>query len=420
MNQKISNRDKEIETLAMNIFETWPRTKIYFGKGIFKEVGTIAAKYGKKALIVIGGGSVKKNGSLNMLLTILDNANIQTSIFEGVEPNPTKKTMETIAKSFSEGNFEIMIALGGGSAMDAAKAALILTSLHETDLAPYFGADMVTKKIERITTPCICIPTTAGTSSEITRYSNVTVPELKVKKLISDIAIHPHVAIVDPMLTTSCPKDLTITVGLDTLTHAMEGYLNVVQDPGNQEINNRALLSIELVFRWLQVAAEDPDNIDARKMMAMASLLGGTVIGGKTFKGTSGPHLNSFSWAESIPHGKSTGITLPYYIVYFAKNPIVFEKLKPIASMLQVPINENLGVNIAKKMLAWYESMGFPTKLKQIEGWKDNYIEKALNDAKQNEMKLKAMPNPVPIEQVREILLPILEAASDGDLTKIK
>jgi alcohol dehydrogenase class IV len=414
----MESRDKEIEVQSLEIFSKWPRTKIIFGSGTLNQTGKCAKEFGKKALIVIGGGSVKSNGILDKTIANLKKSGVTAEIFEGVEPNPSKETMESIAKRYKDGKFEVMIALGGGSAMDAAKAALILTSLNETDLTPYFGVGEVSKKIKRIT-GCICIPTTAGTSSEITRYSNVTIKSLGLKKLISDIAIHPHYAIIDPDLTVSCPKDLTLTVGLDTLTHLMEGYLNTVQDPGNDDINQRALFGIELVLKWLKKAALEPQNIDARKMMSIACTLGGTVIGGERFKGTGGPHMNSFSWAETIPHGKSTGIMLPYYIVYYAKNPVVIEKLKIIADLLKIKKTTNIGKDVATAMLKWYKEMGFETKLSELPGWKPEYLEKALKDAGQNEMKLKAMPNPITVDDVDKILRPILQAAQTGDLSKI-
>jgi alcohol dehydrogenase/1,3-propanediol dehydrogenase len=419
MNTLITDRDSEIEQNSLKIFASWPRTKIVFGSGMLKEAGKYAREFGTSALIVIGGGSVKKNGFLDILIAALDNAGLSAKIFEGVEENPLHETIQAIAQLYTQNKFDVLIGLGGGSALDAAKAALILASLKETDLSPYFGVGEVSKKLPRIS-PCICIPTTSGTSSEVTRYSNITVRSLGVKKLISDIAIHPHIAIVDPELTKTCPKDLTITVGLDTLTHAMEGYLNTVQDPGNEDINERALMSIELVFRWLKVAAEEPNNSDARRMMALASVLGGTVIGGDRFKGTGGPHMNSFSWAETIAHGKSTGVMLPYYTVYYAKNPAVVDKLKPIAKMLNLSPDGDIGRNVAQAMLDWYRSMGFPTCLKDVKGWKEEYFQKALKDAGQNAMKLKAMPNPVPLEEVDAIIGPILEAAVSCDLTKIK
>ena len=413
---ELTDRDMQITQRADEIFENWPRTKIEFGSGLIKTVGKRAVEFGNKALIVIGGGSVKQNGSLDTLITSLDNAGVSAIIFEGVEPNPSKETVEDIAKLYLQQDFDLCIALGGGSAMDAAKAALILTGLNETNISPYFGVGAVSPKLERIS-PCICIPTTSGTSSEVTRYSNVTIKDLHLKKLISDIAIHPHYAIIDPDLTKSCPASLTLTAGLDALTHSMEGYLNLVQDPGNESINEYALLSIELIFRWLKVAVENPNDINARKMMAYASVLGGTVIGGNKFKGTGGPHMNSFSWADTIAHGNSTGIMLPYYMAYYARNPAVIEKLLPIAQMLNLPVEGDLGVSVASAILDWYKSMGFPTKLTEMPGWLAEYKNKALQDASQNAMKLQAMPNPVPVEKVDEIIGPIIQAAIDGNLS---
>ncbi|TFF98384.1 MAG: iron-containing alcohol dehydrogenase, partial [Promethearchaeota archaeon] len=394
----LSERDKKIEQKAMKIFEEWHRTEIIFGKHTLKETGKYAKKFGDSAFIVIGEGSVKKYGYLDTLIESLDKQGIKHNLYEGVEPNPSKQTVEDIAKQFNEDDYEVTIALGGGSTMDAAKAALILTTLEEDNISPYFGVGKASKKLDRIS-PCICIPTTAGTSSEITRYSNVTIPQKGVKKLISDISMHPHYAIIDPTLTMSCPKNLTVTVGLDTMTHSLEGYLNSVQDPGNEDINERALLSLELVFRWLKVAAEEPENYTARKMMSIACLLGGTVIGGERFKGTAGPHMNSFSWAETIPHGKSTGIMMPYYIAYYGKNKTVMKKLKPIADMLGAEKGKNIGIYVAENMLDWYKEMGFPTKISELEGWKPEYKEKAIEDAAENTMKLEAMPNPVPLDK---------------------
>lgn len=415
----ISERDQEIEKTAMKIFDNWSRTKIIFGKNKLKETGKYAKHFGNTALIVIGEGSVKKYGYLDELINSLEAQGINHDLYEGVEPNPSKGTVEDIAKTYNEGSYDVTIALGGGSTMDAAKAALILTGTGESSINKYFGVNKVGEELERIS-PCICIPTTSGTSSEITRYSNVTLPEKGIKKLISDIAIHPHYAIVDPTLTMSCPKNLTLTVGLDTMTHSMEGYLNRVQDEGNEDINQRALLSLELVFKWLKITVKEPKNYTARKMMSIACLLGGTVIGGKRFKGTAGPHMNSFSWAETIPHGKATGIMMPYYIAYYGKNETVMKKLEPIAEMLGVEKGEKIGYNVAKAMLDWYNSMGFPIKINDLDGWKPEYKQKAIKDAAENTMKLDAMPNPVPLDKVEETISPILQAAIDGDLSILK
>jgi alcohol dehydrogenase class IV len=129
--------------------------------------------------------------------------------------------------------------------------------------------------------------------------------------------------------------------------------------------------------------------------------------------------MNSFSWAETIPHGKSTGIMMPYYIAYYGKNSTVMKKLEPIAGMLGAEQGENIGMNVAKAMLDWYQDMDYSIKISDIPGWKSEYKAKALKDASENTMKLEAMPNPVPLDKVNQIIGPIIQAAIEGDLSKL-
>jgi alcohol dehydrogenase class IV len=408
----------DVETKALEIIRNWKLTKVVYGNDTLDKTGELVKSFGTSAIIVIGGGSVKKNGFLDRLIASLKKQGIESILFEGVEPNPSKETVEKIAALWKSSKSEFAIAIGGGSAMDAAKAAALLVTLNETDISPYFGVEMSKDKLAgRKIKPVVCIPTTSGTSAEVTKYSNVTVHSLGVKKLIVDSNIIPPLAIVDPKLTIPCPKDLTVTVGLDTLTHSMEGYLNCVNDPGNEDANERALVSIELIFKYLLRAANNGSDLEAREMMSRACVLGGTVI---VFKSTGGPHMNSFSWYDVMPHGQATGIMLPYYIVYYAKNPVVAKKLEPIAKMLNVPVDQHIGKNVAKAILDWYKLLGFKTTLKEFEGFDETQIKKAIIDAAQNEMKLKAMPHPIPNERKDEILSVIVRSAYCGNLDDIE
>ena len=405
------------EAKALEIIKNWNLTKIFYGNDILDQTGELVKDLGNSAIIVIGGGSVKKNGYLSRLTDSLKSNSIDFVLFEGVEPNPSKETVEKIAKLWKSSKSAFGIAIGGGSAMDAIKAAALLVTLDEEDISPYFGVEMSKKKLgDRKLVPTVLIPTTSGTSAEVTKYSNITVHDLGVKKLIVDKNIIPPYAIVDPKLTISCPKELTVTVGLDTLTHSLEGYLNCVDDPNNESANERALVSIELVFKYLLRTANDGNDLEAREMMSRACVLGGPVI---VFKSTGGPHMNSFSWYDVMPHGQATGIMLPYYIVYYAKNPVVAKKLEPIAKMLSVPVDGNIGKNVAKAMLDWYKKLGFKTTLAEFKGFGEEQITKAVSDASQNEMKLKAMPHPIPAERKDEILSAIIRSAYSGNLDDI-
>ncbi|GAB4306097.1 MAG: iron-containing alcohol dehydrogenase [Promethearchaeota archaeon] len=405
---------------ARAILKNWNLTKVVFGRGTISEAGQFAGKFGKRALVVIGGGSVKRHGYLDSLLESLGAAGVKSNVVEGVEPNPSKETIYRLAYHLLAGNYDCAVALGGGSTIDALKGGLILATTKSGDIDDYFGVDRCSQKMRKMDPPMMAVPTTAGTSAEVTKYTNITDVRIGVKKLVSDPAIIPQVAIVDPELTVSCPPRLTATVGLDTLTHLLEGYLNNVHDgvdPGAADrpgANDRALLGLKLLFEGLPAAVRDGSDLDAREKTCLACTLGGTVI---VFKSTGGPHMNSFSWFDVMPHGDATGVMLPYYVAYYA--PAVEEKLGPVAELLGVDPGDSPGLAVAKGLLEFYDEIGAPTRLKDVPGFTAAHVEKAIADAAQNQMKLDNMPRPIPADQRERVLRTIIEGAVEGDLESV-
>lgn len=405
---------------ALNIVKNWKLTEIIYGPGCISKVGEQAKKFGPKAIVIIGEGSVKKYGYLDKLLKSLRDAGVSANVVEGVEPNPSKETVYRLAYYILADQYNCAIALGGGSTIDALKAGLVLATVKTGDIDQYFGANNVSPHMEKMQPPMIAIPTTSGTSAEVTKYSNITDPVIEVKKLISDPAIIPQIALVDPELTVSCPPKLTATVGLDALTHLMEGYMNNVHDdvdPGTDDLpgaNERALEGMRLLFEALPEAVNNGSNLEAREKMSLACVLGGTVI---VYKSTGGPHMNSFSWFDLMPHGNATGLMLPYYTAYYA--PAIEEKLRKIADLLGVEVKDSVGRAVAEGLLEFYRKMNFPTSLKEIPGFKEAHIDKAIADAAQNQMKLDNMPRPIPAEEKNDVLRIIIEGARDGKLDQI-
>ncbi|MHA1792026.1 MAG: iron-containing alcohol dehydrogenase family protein [Promethearchaeota archaeon] len=400
---------------AEEIIKDWKLTEITFGEGTLNKAGTKAKELGiKKALIVIGGGSVIKNGYLAKLEESLNNSEIEHELFQGVEPNPSIETIYRIALKALFSKIDGFIGLGGGSTLDAVKAANILVTLKADDIHPFFGVNQVQETFKNELMPFLAIPTTAGTSAEVTKYSNVTDLKIGVKKLISDPTIIPKKAIVDPALTLSCPKRLTRVVGLDTLTHLMEGYINNVHDNVDPKANERAIEGMRLVFKYLPRAIEDGSDIEARKMMSLACVLGGTVI---VFKSTGGPHMNSFSWFSIMDHGEACAVMLPYYLAYYGKN--IKKKLETIADLLGVQKKEDITRNVVEGLLHFYERIGQKTKLSEYESMSSRMIEKAIKDAAQNQMKLDNMPRPIPANQVQNTLETILKGAWEGNIDEI-
>lgn len=400
---------------AEDIIKNWNLTKISFGEGSLSKAGEISSEMGmKKPLICIGGGSVEKYGYLNVLTDVLEKMGLQYNLIRGVEPNPSIGTIYRIALKALQSQSDGFIALGGGSVIDAAKAANVLITLSADDIHPYFGVNNIQKVLNQDLMPLLPIPTTAGTSAEVTKYSNVSDLVLGVKKLISDPSIIPKRAIVDPKLTISCPPKLTRIVGLDTLTHLMEGYLNNVHDDIDPKANERAIEGMRLVFNYLPKAVNNGKDIEARKMMSLACVLGGTVI---VYKSTGGPHMNSFSWFSVMDHGEATALMLPYYVAYYGKN--ISKKLEVIANLMNLDLSNNLTKSTVEGLFAFYRTIGQPTKISDYQEFPKDFISKAIKDASQNQMKLDNMPRPIPAEKREKILKTILEGAWNGHIDKI-
>jgi alcohol dehydrogenase len=398
---------------ARKLLESWEPTRIHFGEGLANRAGEIIKQHANKALVIIGGGSVKESGALERILRTLDDASIEYKIVEGVEPNPSKETVYRIAYHLLAGNFSCMLAIGGGSVMDAAKAAGILATARDGELDEYFGVGLVSKRIKRIM-DLIVMPTTSGSGSDVTKFSVITDTKLGVKKLMIDPAIIATEAIVDPELTYSCDKHVTLVSGLDAMTHLIEGYFNTVDEGADAGANDRALMGLSLLFEALPRVVRDRSDKEGRRNMALASVLGGTVL---FFKQAGGPHLNSFSWCNVMDHGEACAVMLPYYAAYYA--PVVTEKLEKVSEILGVRRSGEPARDFAEGLLGFYRRLGFPLTLEEFKDFSRDLIDKAVADASLNKMKLEAMPRPIPEDRSEQILRTIIEGAYKGTLDDI-
>ena len=408
---------EEMEKIMVNVEEmlkAWKPTQIHFGEGSLQQVGEVVKKYAKKTLLIIGKGSIKKSGMLDRVLRSLEKNLVSYKMVEGVEPNPSKETVYRIVYHLLAGNDDCLLAIGGGSVIDAAKAAGILGTLKDGELDDYFGVGMVSKKVKKIMS-LIAVPTTSGTGSELTKFSVITDTSLHVKKMISDMAIVPTEAVVDPELTYSCGSHVSAVTGLDTLTHLMEGYFNNVEDGIDPEANQRALIGLKLVLESLPRVLRNGQDREARRKMSLASTLGGSVL---FYKQAGLPHLNSFSWSNVMDHGEAVAVMLPYYIAYYAPN--ISEKIKNVAALMGIKESGDMTKGLIDGLFDFYKKINFPLSLKEFKNFSKDLIEKAITDASQNRMKLEASPRPVTIEKSREVLQTIIEGAYEGTVDKIR
>lgn len=245
----------------------------------------------------------------------------QIKIFSEVEPNPSTNTVYKGLEMMVDFQPDTIIALGGGSAMDAAKAMWMFFERPETS---FFGAKQkfldIGKRTYKIGMPenatFICIPTTSGTGSEVTPFAVITDSETNVKYPLADFALTPDVAIIDPQFVMSVPKSVTADTGMDVLTHAMESYVSVMASDYTRGLS---LQAIKLTFEYLKSSVEKGDKV-SREKMHNASTLAGMAFA-NAFLGIAHSIAHKIGGEYGIPHGRANAILLPHIIRYNAKDP---------------------------------------------------------------------------------------------------
>ena len=286
---------------------TLPRD-IYHGKDSLEVLKSLE---GKKAFIVIGGGSMKRFGFLDKVLSYLKEANMETKVFEGVEPDPSVETVMKGAKEMEEFNPDWIVSIGGGSPIDAAKAMWIFYEYpdftFEKAIVP-FGLPKLRRKAK-----FVAIPSTSGTATEVTAFSVITDYKSKIKYPLADFEITPDIAIVDPSLAETMPEKLVAHTGMDALTHAIEAYTASLRSNFTDPL---ALKAIEMVNMHLVNSYKG--DMEARGEMHEAQCLAGMAFS-NALLGIVHSMAHKVGAVFHIPHGCANAIFLPYVIKYNRK-----------------------------------------------------------------------------------------------------
>ncbi|MBI5990232.1 iron-containing alcohol dehydrogenase [Clostridium perfringens] len=286
---------------------TLPRD-IYYGKDSLEVLKSLE---GKKAFIVIGGGSMKRFGFLDKVLSYLKEANMETKVFEGVEPDPSVETVMKGAKEMEEFNPDWIVSIGGGSPIDAAKAMWIFYEYpdftFEKAIVP-FGLPKLRRKAK-----FVAIPSTSGTATEVTAFSVITDYKAKIKYPLADFEITPDIAIVDPSLAETMPEKLVAHTGMDALTHAIEAYTASLRSNFTDPL---ALKAIEMVNMHLVNSYKG--DMEARGEMHEAQCLAGMAFS-NALLGIVHSMAHKVGAVFHIPHGCANAIFLPYVIKYNRK-----------------------------------------------------------------------------------------------------
>ena len=405
-----------------------------FGVDCMNQLGDLTAKYGKKVSVV--ALSIGKEWSRlyqEAVKNSLENSGLQMAgdIIEGARPDAPVDNVYRIAQEIAEQDPEVVVTAGGGSSIDATKAAVAYLTFKDMypDLKDYFGMNTVSQMMEehnRNILPVVAVQVTAGSAAHLTKYSNITDFSAGQKYIIIDTALTPPAAVFDYRFTTTQSVDLTMDGGLDGISHCLEVIMGISEEK-YEKAEPVSLLGIDLIVNNIKKAIQEPDNIEAREFIGLGTDLGGYAI---MIGGTNGAHLNSFSMTDILSHGRAVALLNPYYVVFFA--PAIQERLREIGKIYQNAgyITDNienlsgkeLGIAVSKGMIALSQDIGFPATLSQVAGFTDEHIQKCLTAAKNPKLasKLQNMPVPLSADTVDEYMGPILYAAKSGDPKLIK
>ena len=335
---------------------TLPRD-IYHGKGCLEELKNLK---GKKAVLVVGGGSMKRQGFLDRAVNYLKEGGMEVQLIEGVEPDPSVETVMRGAKVMQEFQPDWIVAMGGGSPIDAAKAMWAFYEYPEIkfeDLITPFGFPELRQKAR-----FAAIPSTSGTATEVTAFSVITDYSTGIKYPLADFNITPDVAIVDPALAETMPKKLTAHTGMDAMTHAIEAYVSTLHCDYTDPL---ALHAIKMISRDLvnsyngdMSARASMHNAQCLAGMAFSNALLGIVhsMAHKTGAAYSGGH---------IVHGCANAMYLPKVIKFNSKNPEADKRYAEIAASLGLEPTTDALIAHVKKM---NQQLDIPSCIRDYEG----------------------------------------------------
>lgn len=371
----------------------------YHGAGAIKEIATEVKGRGFKKAFVCSDPDLIKFGVTKKVTDVLDNADIDYEIYSEIKPNPTIENVQTGVAAFKASGADCIIAIGGGSSMDTAKAiGIIIKNPDFADVRSLEGVAPTTNKC----VPIIAVPTTAGTAAEVTINYVITDTEKNRKMVCVDPKDIPIVAVVDPDMMSSMPKGLTAATGMDALTHAIEGYITA----GAWELSDMFhLKAIEIISNSLRGAVENTP--EGREEMAL-----GQYVAGMGFSNVGLGIVHSMAHPlgalYDTPHGVANAIILPTVMEYNA--PATGEKYRNIAKAMGVDGVDSMtldearkaAVNAVKKLS---KDVGIPENLKDIVKPEDvDFLaQSAYDDACR-----PGNPRETSVEEIKELYLSLM------------
>jgi len=331
--------------------------KLITGQGAIEQLDAELARLQISNPLIVTDAILVKSGTVDLALAHLGGRAYR--IFDEVQPEPEIAIVQACTQVYRDGGHDGLIGLGGGSAIDIAKAVAAFAG-HAGALEELFGVDQVQRKGP----PLIAIPTTAGTGSEVTNVAILSDKVAQLKKGIVSDYLLPDVALVSPVMTLTCPRGVTAASGVDALVHAVESYLSLNGSPITDSL---ALGAIRLIVRALPKAYANPTNLQAREDMATASLMAGMAFGNA---GVGAVHALAYPLGGrfNIAHGVSNALLLPYVMAW--NKMACVERFRDIAQAMGLPIaglsDDQAAEQAVRAMAALCAAVDIPTGMRSF------------------------------------------------------
>ena len=368
----------------MPAFDVSPLGRLIFGVGALSQVGSLAVAFGRRPLLITDAGLVH-TGQPARALKLLQDAGLDVAVFDKVEPNPTETVVRAGVAVAHSHRADLLIALGGGSAMDCAKGVNFLAT-NGGSMADYRGHDKATKPM----LPSLGIPTTTGTGSEAQSYALITDASTHQKMACGDKKAAFRVALLDPELTLSQPRSVAAVTGIDAISHAVESFVSLKANPYSRMCALEAWKHLEPNF---ERCLTHPDDIEAKAAMQLGAYFAGMSIEASML-GATHSCANPLTAHYGLTHGVAIGLMLPHVVLY--NSPTVEHQYRLLATG---------GEELAARCRQFAERAGLPACLRDC-GVSRSILPLLAHEANQ---QWTARFNPRPVDEVS--LLQLYERA---------
>jgi alcohol dehydrogenase len=336
-------------------FDFDPRTRVVFGRGVFSRLGELAAEIDRRHVLLVSDPGLKAAGHESRATELLSAAGLDVTVFDEVPPNPTTDDVERGAEFARRHEVDMLVGLGGGSAMDCAKGInFLFTNGGRMEDYQGFG------KAARPMLPLIAVPTTAGTGSEAQSFAVISHAKTHVKMACGDKKAAAKVALLDPELTLTMPASVTAVTGIDAISHAVESYVTTKRNPISQLFARRAW---NLLSRAFPCVLEQPDDVDARGAMLLGAHVAGAAIE-NSMLGAAHALANPLTARFGVTHGAAIGILLPHVVRF--NSPVVDGMYRNLVQDAGYSVNGTpAGLVLADQLRSLVAAAGGPVSLEE-------------------------------------------------------